>query len=280
MPITLMVLLAYHPISGSTETIKVLQTDENISSFVPNSGAWLISEIPDKKISNVTVCFHFFVNQFIMYNNPPAQNLVEFNGMPVFGITYDFRHPSDPNIQQSIGERWKNGSVFGYYFHKNAFSLFALRSVLPRKWNNVCFISHKNYFKVFVNSQFIYEENIQYEMEHSNIVIMGSTMAQPKGTFAGSFFGKITDFNVWNYDVDDEDILKWTTCENNKKGNLVDWNTSKWKVKGLKETFVEKQELCQQEEKTHFIMSNLKRDFDSTLLLCTEMCKLNFKIHY
>ena len=50
-------------------------------------------------------------------------------------------------------------------------------------------------------------------------------MAQPKDTFAGSVFGKITDFNVWNYDVDDEDILKWTTCENNKKGNLVDWDS-------------------------------------------------------
>ena len=94
---------------------------------------------------------------------------------------------------------------------------------------------------------------------------MGTTFAQPEDTFTGSVFGKLTDFNLWNYNLNKKDILEWEKC-GTKKGNIVDWDKSKWRVMNLKETLVEKQDLCIKEKKAHLLMSNSKRDFDKTLL--------------
>ena len=273
--ILIIAILAYHHINGSAKMIKVFQTDQNISNFVPNSGALLVSEVPNNNMSSVTICFRFLVNQFMVFTDPPIQNLVEFDGKPAFGIYYDFKPPSDPTIQENLGSRWKLGSVFGYYFYNNKFSLFPLMSVLPRKWNNACFLSSQNYFKVFVNSHFIYEEHIQQEATHSNIAIMGTTKAQPEDTFIGSVFGKLTDFNLWNYNLNKKDILEWEKC-GTKKGNIVDWGTSKWRVMNLKETLVGKLDLCKKEKKANLLMSNSKRNFDETLLLCNEIGKMFF----
>ena len=91
--ILIIALLAYHHIDGSAKMIKVFETEQNASNFVPNSGALLISEVPSNNVSSVTICFRFLVKQFLMFVVPQVQNLVEFDGKPVFGIYYDFKPP-------------------------------------------------------------------------------------------------------------------------------------------------------------------------------------------
>ena len=62
----------------------------------------------------------------------------------------------------------------------------------------------------------------------------------------------ITDFNLWNRALSTDEMVNWTSCVNPIIGNVIDWNTSKWKsskmhventtreliCKGIEDTFV------------------------------------------
>jgi len=43
-----------------------------------------------------------------------------------------------------------------------------------------------------------------------------------------SIHGKVTDFQMWNKILSDEDMIKITSCEKFKSGNLLDWETGNW----------------------------------------------------
>ena len=46
----------------------------------------------------------------------------------------------------------------------------------------------------------------------------------PKETSQGSF----TDFNVWDDELTEDQMKKFTKCEKIMKGNLIPWNASDW----------------------------------------------------
>ena len=40
--------------------------------------------------------------------------------------------------------------------------------------------------------------------------------------------GKVTDMQIWDKVLSDEDMIKWTACQDFKKGNLVSWEKANW----------------------------------------------------
>ena len=41
--------------------------------------------------------------------------------------------------------------------------------------------------------------------------------------------GKFTDFNVWESELSDTEMNDFTTCKNEMKGDLIDWNINDWR---------------------------------------------------
>ena len=79
--------------------------------------------------------------------------------------------------------------------------------------------------------------------------------------------GEISDFNVWNRSLTEEEALEWTTCKNMQKGNLLDWSTASFNLENMYETDESLHKICKAERPGH-VMFPEQRSFDSQLSHC------------
>ena len=89
-------------------------------------------------------------------------------------------------------------------------------------------------------------ENYKSGHIHStkNIVIMAKPI--PGGGFGRSFFGKITDVNIWSREFSEEDSQAWTNCEVMEGGDIVDWRRATWEARELEVVQLNREEVCNQ----------------------------------
>ena len=56
--------------------------------------------------------------------------------------------------------------------------------------------------------------------------------------------GELSDFNMWNKALSVQEMIAFTSCRKMLKGNLVNWETSKWDITNMTVLDKSKDELC------------------------------------
>ena len=77
----------------------------------------------------------------------------------------------------------------------------------------------------------------------------------------------MSDINLWNKTLSNKEVSAWEECKLDKGGNIIDWETADWTSSGLEEVVINKKDLCEEIVDSHFIASNIKRNFVDTQLL-------------
>ena len=82
-----------------------------------------------------------------------------------------------------------------------------------------------------------------------NMFIMRKSF--PNSMQLWSMFGKMTDtdVNIWNYPMTVEEMTSWTStmCDDQHlqiRGNIVNWETAEWMMKGIEEEQLTTKEIC------------------------------------
>ena len=106
-----------------------------------------------------------------------------------------------------------------------------------------------------------------------NLHLMGR-FNQEDSSYSNSFFGEMTDVNIWNRGLNQSEVNDWTDCKSNITGNILDWNTAKWNITNgiYNESKTNKSGFCQTPRVRAMIFTgNKKGKYDDTKDLCSRI---------
>lgn len=274
MRIVLVILLPI-PLIALYEPIKVLESTSDLSALNENSRA----ELENTSIFGqraITICTRFLIFNFGTESS--LQNLLSFNlkYLPFVIYTMSTANPNSVELKSIAGKKWLNGNILGVSEINNKRYSFNIIKLIPGIWNHACFAASSTdmIMKIVVNGHLVFVEN-NYQGGHEtiqdNLSIMGF---EPNHN---PMLGRMTDVNIWNRSLSEKELRRWTSCQNDETGNILNWNTAKIKYsEGLKELVLEKNEVCRINEKSsNFIVSGHERNFDDAVAFCRKTLKGN-----
>lgn len=137
----------------------------------------------------------------------------------------------------------QNLLIQGWIHVKKGYQVYTfakLKSYHHRKWSHFCWslsvIKRKSWF--YHNGVLIGKEQIEVETSdaalrnsdamHGSSFIFGQEPDSLGGYFdkTQSFIGELSEFNVWNYTIEESDIFAMASCEDFSKGNIIAWEKS------------------------------------------------------
>ena len=138
------------------------------------------------------------------------------------------------------------------------------------QWNHICFIgtSKGMVTKIILNGETINEGMYKLRSQdrnYTNLIFMGIK------DYEYSFYGEMTDINIWNRSFTEKEINDWTECRMKKGGNIVDWRTASWIPVGLDEKLLEKEAICMVENRSYLLGSDVKKNFQDTNIFCGDV---------
>ena len=122
-----------------------------------------------------------------------------------------------------------------------------LRSYMHRTWTHLCWsfstITGENQF--YQNGESLGKENLNVsnldwivkgkDDTSDTAFIFGQEQDSLRGGFEKyeAYIGDMSEFNFWNFTLNDSDIKSMAECKTLLKGNIVDWNPDNLVVKGV-----------------------------------------------
>ena len=83
--------------------------------------------------------------------------------------------------------------------------------------------------------------------------------------------GALTDVNLWDSVLTDQEISDWMTCETETSGNVVSWDTAELIITDLISTEVERRKTCLKRKNSIFMAFHQKSNFYETQKLCKDL---------
>ena len=111
-----------------------------------------------------------------------------------------------------------------------------------RTWNHLCwsFSSHTGKNRYYQNGEILSTDILNvtnddlalkasYEVIDAALIV-GQEPDSMRGGFnrREAYLGQLSEFNIWNYTLDDSDIVDMALCKKLQKGNIVAWEKSSW----------------------------------------------------
>ena len=203
------------------------------------------------KMTESTTCFRFY-HDYILEN----QHLLQIGWISVGVFWADDGH--------LLRVPWKKqvDLVTGVFFVKNVFSDELVTNEIAdwdlKQWNTACLNidTSRRSIKLYLNSYIAYsgrvDENTANEKDWDelaenqleNLRLMTGSYPEVKDLvpefandtedfFINSFFGKITDINIWNRTLNPNEVKAWNNCSGPMKGTVLQWDPGHWKAKGF-----------------------------------------------
>ena len=246
---------------------------KNIEVFVrkensPNSAGATFASPPLTPKQKVTFCWRFY-----------EESLSEGSIFSSYATKED--HPEiffkyGSSLLQFSNWKYKKGiAKFAFFFN----FVFLNSTWPPKKWHHVCFsYDHSKRETILVSrGTLVYRDKDRTpkdEKQIPNCILKNlHLMRSSKGN---GMVGKLTDFNIWNFAMPVDEMKNWTLCMNNKKGNIVDWDTMDWIKEALKEEVMTQNELCEEPNPGMMILPG-KRIFKESIDICK---RLGGSMHY
>ena len=110
----------------------------------------------------------------------------------------------------------------------------------PQTWNSVCLTSYNSVTKVYSNGQLVATVNKDlsgYDRKKNILLLATSSRTTPdhshENQLTYSVFGSITDVNIWNRSLSQEEVKGWSSFQLDlPKYKLLDWFQAKLQLKG------------------------------------------------
>ena len=100
-------------------------------------------------------------------------------------------------------------------------------------------------------------------------VYLGRCALDFKGSCTGPE-GQLADFNVWNKALSLDEMKRFTTCGQMLKGNLVNWDSSRWELVNMTERDATNEEICVSPRPGNVLFPE-KRNTTSLQSICRKM---------
>ena len=131
--------------------------------------------------------------------------------------------------------------------------------------------------QIVLNGKTILLSN-DYSTDHNtfpdhNLSIMGYPTKHSTGltndSFDMSFFGRMTDVNIWSRIFTKEEAIAWTQCEKTEGGDLLDWRLATWEALGLSKLELERDKICKSNSVRELQVFRVKMNFYDTIQLAS-----------
>ena len=175
-----------------------------------------------------------------------------------------------------------NNSLFNIARNSH-FSEVMMKTFKHRSWNQICWTfqsktgTNKFYLNgVFQGSYVIDSEFIRRGVLGSDEVFTSSFIIgqepdppSPRGGFEAEqvFVGDITEFNLWNFTLDDITINLMGKCKKFGKGNIIPWDLKRFIVNKVKIEDIDLADLCK--PVNQLLVFPKKRSWSAAQTLCT-----------
>ena len=146
---------------------------------------------------------------------------------------------------------------------------------MPGHWNSACLTLRHSQglygLRLNINGEVVWEvREAEFNTTTSNIVLMNIKEPEREDDFVDycPLHGAVTDLNLWDRGLTDQQISDWMTCEAEAGGNLVSWETAELKIRDLKLGHVERTETCLSRTNKTYLAFNEKKQFGEILKFC------------
>ena len=240
-------------------------------------GHFVIPGLNLSSMDNFTMCARFNIYQFIVhsevdwskYRYKGWHELLQgiFPGCFTFSFV-QWAHC--PRITLADW-KWKHVYVVTYFFSQ--VKVLPTSSLEPDTWNSFCLKVNNASAVINLNREtFITHKDDKGSSAYSdfnNYRFMNDPYAK-----ASSLYGAMTDLNVWDGILSDEESENWMNCTNQTEGNVFSWQNSSQHVQltGLKMVTDSLDNICYQNKSSYLIVGNEDLSFKETLNYC------NYKI--
>ena len=124
-----------------------------------------------------------------------------------------------------------------------------------RVWNHICWLYEESKNVIYVNGNPEHRFNsispFHYVLKGFNGDQFTMILGQEPDKFNGAFdenqslWGKISEFNIWNYTISNETIKSIASCKKVSKGNILSWEKKYLTVFGTEFKDIEQSLFCQ-----------------------------------
>ena len=175
-------------------------------------------------------------------------------------------------ISQLSGvNRWKRGRPLAYLRHGQTKFFFPVWSL--DQWTSFCVTvsSREGFYRTLIDGEKVYEAKnftASHKKDSSNIFLMNKK-ADIRPTY-----GAVTDLNIWDRALSEEEVRGWSRCELEDGGNFINWTHASLRVVGYKKVEREKSEVCQQSEQdsaVDYVPFEILLDYQETQTFCRKL---------
>ena len=160
----------------------------------------------------------------------------------------------------------------GFLLHSRKYNIFDLWK--PGLWTSFCIMgdSLAKYYKVFLNNKLIYDE-LSYDGAHrketGNIFLLNG-FSPSRNRFIYPFQGEVTDVNIWNKTLTDDDVKKFSNCHSGS-GNLVSWDKARINLNSVEVIKFNEADICKIKDQRKFISFAPKMNFNESVKFCQKL---------
>ena len=132
----------------------------------------------------------------------------------------------------------RNSNVYGYSLVNKFFVFPAWKA---RVWQSFCLMFNNTHYEIFLNGEAIVSQNEKATFwgKISDIKFFSHKHNDKNG-----FFGALTDLNVWNRSLSNQEVKDFSSCQG-LKGNHVPWSLGSVQYHNMLEEDLDMAEICQ-----------------------------------
>ena len=254
---------------GGVVAINVLHSTSD-KSLVDSSAEILNSDL--SKYEEFTICFRVISHQFS--ENSQVLASIKSSADPNFSYSiYTVPAPNDDPrygtdfIKDKLGGQYQHGRVYGFMISEKSGEFFDIWTL--GEWHSLCWVSSKveNSQRLYLDGKLVVNlRNHTMNPSPQNVQVLLPYVMNDRISHTTST--EITDLNIWNRTKTQNNLLKWSKCEEREEGNLIKWSTIQMNT-SLNITDMDKGNICKSD--SDIIVSDETKTFNGTLSLCKKI---------
>ena len=199
-----------------------------------------------------------------------AQTIFNVSGLEFGTYALIPQYTKYSQVSRKILGHKNEGRVFGLY--KGIEQTF-VSSYLIQNWNSICVnvdTEDSIPVKIYLNGAL---QETTSEVAVVYLFNINTKLFISSDSMWNSFIGSVTDLNIWNSTLSDEDIQSFSNCSLTSGQNKVfDWNQAELiGIENIDVTTIDTEDICKTETDYIYIASDDKKDFFDSLDYCSEI---------
>ena len=178
------------------------------------------------------------------------------------------------HFRKKIPNGWTPGTWIGTHYFNTADYFF--ENWKPEMWNAFCVVGDaaNKTLLITINGISVFEADFyegRHKLKPGNVNLLNAFTYKVQD-YIYPFRGSITDVNIWSRSLDPDEVVAWSRCRSNLRGNLVDWNTASMTTIGDIETdHIDPEETCDFSKEDQFLAFEQNLNFPGMIKFCESL---------